>query len=997
MPAPITGLEQKIRAFEAPLANQLAADHVVALDGLVGGPARMAPPVFTGEAIKNMQPIVPDPVSGAPQVPVVTLVNGVATTGRADLKTMVSGQEGFYLGPKSSPPIADNFGRPLKPGHLYFNLNDETLYIWSSAGAWIISAASLPSAIRVYYYTMSVAGTLLPPNGPNTADGLGNVLAFDVSSGQAAVSGVSVYVNGVFLMNGVDYTVHEGGAAGDYITLAEEMCAGSVAVVQVFAAGTTQSFANSVQLNTSSWVFDGRSTFPLLDPGGIPVVPNSANNCMISQNSDILQPNVEFTVSGDQITFTSAPRPDDNVWGVVGLPITGAQGEFGSRVTVFQHGGRGDGVTDDSDALEAAINQVNLNKATLDLAGGTWRITRQMPTLFYPRVDGGGSGEIYVDYDMALGSVIACAPVLGEQYPVTAVAVVDYDFEGAFSALSKVTRLTITLTTGQPMPQRGQIAKITSSVQLVGTETGDTAGQMLAIVATDDTNHYVYMTGVLRDTYTSGGPWLQILGSEQVFLRNFGIRANWDRLVAENWYGTFILIIGAMFPKLADIWIRDGAQGIVLAGTWMAGTRGLRINRMRNATASTTLHVPGYGVVDAGSYMSVHTDLSGSDCRHVYTTISPDNASWPRVAWGRTFYPLINGGEASSCSAAAYDTHSDCVHAVFHNLIVHGSYYGQNSAGAGIQFRGVRGKAINCVVHDTQVGYEIYKQFAGEEGWHHLEGCFYFGSGEAIRIDHDPTLAVGSDATQTANLGDFYCETTNSLMINSWDGVVCLLGSVRCIQKGDFSTGNAPRAWEMRRNSIVASRGGLLHYDFSLITGSLLPRVFSLKENGAGTAGPTDIKVIAGSVAWQAVVSENETTPVTVAVMQINADVDKAPNAASGGFSQNGASNLLPAGVLQLIMTTNQGRVPTTRTSGFTVNASMNRSLIICNGTFTVTVPAATILGPDFWLELLCGSGTITVDGPGGTNPTIAANSAMRIVSAGGTVFSRALAQGLLS
>lgn len=998
MAAPIVGSELKVRAFELNVGSKVATDQIIAADGPTTGPQQFTPAIIMRDGTNST------PNGGSPLISLdasrMAVLSGPVDNPVAyvySLADVMGGVGAMYLGPKSAPPVSDNFGQPLQPGHEYYNLNDGTKYIWSSAGKWDLSAAALPSVLRAYYYNFPVSGSRIPPNGPLTPDAFGKILTFDVSSEQSSLSGVNLFVNGVLLMNGVDYFVREGGASGDYIDLAEELCANSVAVVQVFASTNAAPFAASVKINTAGWVYDGRVTFPLVDMNNQPIVPNVATNCMISRDNQILEPNVGYTINADQITFASAIDATDLVWGVVGLPTSGAEGDpHGSRISPYQLGGVGDGATDDSDAVEGAINAANVTKATLDLSGGTWRITRQMPPLLYPRVDGSGSGSVYVDYQMVGEPVINCTPELGETYTVSAIATVTYDFDGIYSADSTVIRLTLTLNADQVMPTVGDIGKVTATDALAGVEAGDSPGQHLAVLATDPVNGYVYAAGTLIDTYTTGRQFV-MLSQEAVVLRGFSVRGNWARVIAEDWIGSFIQILGARFPRADDVSVRDGPQGIVTAGCFMPQSRGFYAGRMRNATASESPPIPGYGWVDGGAFMPVHLGMDGYDCRHVYTTISPDAASWPRVAWGRTIRPLLDGGSAHACSAAAYDTHSDAWEPVFANLNVMGGYFGQNSAGAGIQFRGVRGTARNCHVRDTPVGFELYKQFAGELANHRVDGCTYEGAGTPLRAEHDPGL-TGASARQTVMVGQFVGRSTGSLGIDLAEADLILDGTCKIKHTGAGTAGTDQRAVFERSASTIGTHGaGRLVYDISEVTAQT-PRVITFRDASCGVTRLVT-QVIAGSVAWQAWVSENEATAVAspAGAFKIDGDCDVAPNSVSGGYSQLGGSNLLPAGSLILRATVDGGRRQAAKTGAFTLNASHYGQVIFCNGTFTVTVPAVGVLGSNFECFFLVLAGTVTLDGPGGTNPTMAANSMNRLLVAGSAIYTHNVALTAIS
>ncbi len=61
--------------------------------------------------------------------------------------------------------------------------------------------------------------------------------------------------------------------------------------------------------------------------------------------------------------------------------------------------------------------------------------------------------------------------------------------------------------------------------------------------------------------------------------------------------------------------------------------------------------------------------------------------------------------------------------------------------------------------------------------------------------------------------------------------------------------------------------------------------------------------------------------------------------------------------------------VETTQSSGFTLATTDNGTRIVCSAALTITVPALGTLASGFECEVVNDSGgTVTIDGPGGTN-----------------------------
>ena len=75
-------------------------------------------------------------------------------------------------------------------------------------------------------------------------------------------------------------------------------------------------------LNTSSWIFNGTNLgFPLIDPTGDPYTPINDQQLIVCINGLVQVPGIDYTTSGTNLIFTSAPTSPDEVY-VVGLATT---------------------------------------------------------------------------------------------------------------------------------------------------------------------------------------------------------------------------------------------------------------------------------------------------------------------------------------------------------------------------------------------------------------------------------------------------------------------------------------------------------------------------------------------------------------------------------------------------------------------------------------------------------------------------------------------------
>lgn len=644
-------------------------------------------------------------------------------------------------------------------------------------------------------------------------------------------------------------------------------------------------------------------------------------------------------------------------------------------------GAVGDKIVDDTSAVVSVINLMNSAGVAGRFDGGIWRITSALPTVTRPVFVGDGSGAIYVDYNVTAGAaVLDCAPPIGEVYTVTAVAQVTYDANGAFTDDSTVTKLTLSLGGGQSMPAKGSIGKLTATNVLAANGGTDQTGQHVYIL--DVVGSDVFVPAFLYDTFSTSMQ-LIMLGTNPCSLEGFSMIGNYSSIVANDLRYHFARVTGAIAPPCRRLTFIDGSDvGLLLAGTYAASTDRIRVRRMRNATASESPQVLGYGVQDAGSWLSQHRDLGGVDCRHVYTTnsVAP---SFPRIMWGRTFRPQIVGGQASGCSAAAYDCHADCVGSEFQNLRVVGGYLGEDSAGIGIQLRGAQARALNCSVADLPVGIQVKKTYVGEVGQHSIQGYRYDGSGIGISLQFEAGL-TGSDQRQRVRVGNSHIRTSGFWGIGLSAADLEITGRVLVEHVG--APASTSRAVDLSNAATIRSAGGKLVHDFSDVSNAPNPRPINCTGDLCAIPG-LDVQVIAGSITWRGVVCEGNSPAASMGECRVNCDADAPPTSASGGFSSNGSNTLLSPGMLRGFFTINNSRAPANKAANFAITAWDNRRRITCTSPITVTVPSAAVLGPDFECFIIADGATVIIDGTGTTNLTINAGQNTRIGVRNGKVW----------
>jgi len=75
-------------------------------------------------------------------------------------------------------------------------------------------------------------------------------------------------------------------------------------------------------LNTTNWIFDGTTTtYPLIDQAGDPYTPINDQQLIVAIDGLVQVPGIDYTVSGTNLIFSSAPVSSNIVY-VVGLSTT---------------------------------------------------------------------------------------------------------------------------------------------------------------------------------------------------------------------------------------------------------------------------------------------------------------------------------------------------------------------------------------------------------------------------------------------------------------------------------------------------------------------------------------------------------------------------------------------------------------------------------------------------------------------------------------------------
>ena len=147
-------------------------------------------------------------------------------------------------------------------------------------------------------------------------------------------------------------------------------------------------------------------------PGGVNyyIIPSSPQQLLISLNNVIKNPGVDYTVIGSQIVFTTAPTAGLSFFGTFlgdvgnGVSASGVDyiatgtgavtrttaSKLADTVSVKDFGAVGDGTTDDTAAIQAAINSLPSRGGIVTFPAGKFRTTAKITVKSYVTLQGAG-------------------------------------------------------------------------------------------------------------------------------------------------------------------------------------------------------------------------------------------------------------------------------------------------------------------------------------------------------------------------------------------------------------------------------------------------------------------------------------------------------------------------------------------------------------------------------------------------------------------------------
>ena len=233
-----------------------------------------------------------------------------ATSALAAAESVCTIQE-YWLGAFASPPSQSTCGEAVVAGAMYWDLTLQATKVFDGV-LWHDVIQLAPSKLADYLYLPSIPTTVF-----SGVDHYGKTLALDT-----VASEIAVYVNGVKLLDTIDYTAT---ASNVTLLLGSVATPSAVEIVSLNKLDPPQVQPAGVKVNTNAWVFTGAAkSFPLKDSNSNALTPASPMDCLVSVNGVMQEPGGDYTVSGSTINFVTAPEADAGKWMVVGLPLGGS-------------------------------------------------------------------------------------------------------------------------------------------------------------------------------------------------------------------------------------------------------------------------------------------------------------------------------------------------------------------------------------------------------------------------------------------------------------------------------------------------------------------------------------------------------------------------------------------------------------------------------------------------------------------------------------------------
>lgn len=343
----------------------------------------------------------------------------------------------------------------------------------------------------------------------------------------------------------------------------------------------------------------------------------------------------------------------------------------GGGLTIESFGAVGDGIADDSTALENALRS---EQYIVSDHTKKYRITRQI-TAPSKTVNVNFGGATIIE-DTTASIPILFQNSIGTPQNVSSIDTVLVEEAGT----SLVSRLNLAVA---PTVTAGKFVKIVSD-DLIASNVANKRQGEFAKVDRVEGNTIVLTTNLILPHATN----IRVVEIDST--KSFRLENLKYDVTDPNKTATFasISIESYVKPEVYDAHIAKGSTMFLRFNNCIeARTDKIFGRQLKDDTAATNY---GYVIADYSCQGSFHNLIEGDSVRHVYTTGGTDvSANGDTRNYGACVNCTVNVLVAKDCSGGSADTHPAAINTVFNKIIDHNSVERSSTVGSAIQLRGI--------------------------------------------------------------------------------------------------------------------------------------------------------------------------------------------------------------------------------------------------------------------------------------------------------------------
>jgi len=385
----------------------------------------------------------------------------------------------------------------------------------------------------------------------------------------------------------------------------------------------------------------------------------------------------------------------------------GANWSPGGAKTIKHYGAVGDGVTDDSAAIQAAINDSD-GSVLIFNPGGRYLVLTGL-TVSDINIVILAFGAILIQG----ANVVSLSMSASVQTETVATSINNADTVDVSNGAA-VTSPVASVTFGSAHSYVvGDLVKVVSDDQWAGSGiAGQFWGEIGRIVAVATNTIYLAKRFV---SDVPGSPTNIRVAVLQPFKQELhGLAFDTDAAGdAANWTQPQFQATGLVNPRFRDLEVVKGwAVALEFRGCTEIDAAGISGGNLSNDPSNSRY---GYLINDKSGQRNSWRSVTGRICRHVYTTNQDGVSAGSDIRlFGQSIGHNISDSLGADCWADPFDTHHDALNVTFANCTASGAVRGEDATGAGFQARGKGIVFKNIKALGTKYGVHILQQFASD-------------------------------------------------------------------------------------------------------------------------------------------------------------------------------------------------------------------------------------------------------------------------------------------